>query len=123
MLLALSLSCIQIQAQYVDNHLPFTCYMIRYVCTLSCFQGALTARQKIKDNKTWQIEFLSVSNSVFGIPIINKKFPQEESHAYSYIFTHMLIYMLIYLLICTYIYYSHTGRRQKRNSLVGNNIS
>ena len=42
------------------------------------YKGALTARQKIKDNKTWQIEFLSVSNKLLGIPIINKKFSQED---------------------------------------------
>ena len=41
-------------------------------------KGALTATQRIKDNKTWQIEFLSINNSLFGIPIINKKFPQEQ---------------------------------------------
>ena len=42
------------------------------------YKGVLTARQKIKDNKTWQIEFLSVSNKLLGIPIINKKFSQED---------------------------------------------
>lgn len=42
------------------------------------YKGALTATQRIKDNKTWQIEFLGVSNSLFGIPVINKKFPQED---------------------------------------------
>ena len=101
------------QMQYVDNNLPFTCYMIRYVCTLSCFQGALTARQKVKGNKTWQIEFLSVSNSVFGIPIINKKFPQEESHAFL-TYSHICSYIYSYIYSYVHIFIIHTQEEDKK---------
>jgi PAP_fibrillin len=42
-------------------------------------EGALVAKQSIRNANTWQIEFEEVRNSIFGFQLPVKTFPQETS--------------------------------------------
>jgi hypothetical protein len=40
--------------------------------------GELAAKQIVRDANTWQIEFLYVSNKIFGLSLPTVNFPQED---------------------------------------------
>lgn len=40
--------------------------------------GCLSASQRVVSDSTWEIEFKSLYNTIFGIPIVNKPFPTKE---------------------------------------------
>ena len=55
-----------------------TAVLSDFYYTSFSYIGELVAKQRVRDQNTWQIEFLYAANSILGLPLPRINFPQEE---------------------------------------------